>query len=310
MVVFSSVTPTLSAQSQGSPAQGLQISPVLIDLNAEKGRTYTLKITVTNVTVHELLVRPSVNDFKAKDESGNPEILTDGESDTSYSLRRWAVLGGNFILKPKENRVVNVYVNIPQNTEAGGHYGVVRFSAVPADAPDSNVTISASIGTLILARVAGQINEELKVKQLFVEKNGKKGTLFENTPKLVVERFENTGNVHLRPQGIVTIKNIFGKSIFTMDINKQKGSVLPQSIRRFEQSIDKRLFMGRFTIEMNATYGTQGRALLASSTFWVIPFKLIIVFLLLLFLLGIVLKRGLKSYNQRVISKYHQSKQS
>lgn len=296
------------AQSQGSPAQGLQISPVLIDLNAQAGKTYTLKITVTNITAQQLVVKPAINDFKAKDETGNPQVITDTNEDNSaYSLRAWATLSNQFTLKPKENRVVNVMVSVPPNAEAGGHYGVVRFTAVPADSADSNVTISASVGTLILARVEGNIEEKLSVKELLAEKNSHKGSVFETTPQLVVERLENSGNVHLRPQGTVTIKNTFGKTIFTADINKQGGSVLPHSTRRYEQPVNKRLFIGRYTMEINATYGTHGGVLVASTTFWVIPFKFIIICLILLVILAFILKRGVKGYNKRIIAKAQRS---
>jgi hypothetical protein len=298
-----------SAQRDDGPAQGLQVSPVLIDLNAEQGKSYTLKITVTNITSRELLVKPSVNDFKAKDESGNPEILTDGTSDASYSLRRWATVANSFTLKPKENRVISVFVNVPANAESGGHYGVVRFSAVPADAPDANVSISASVGSLILARIGGQIEEQLQVKELFVEKNGHKGVVFESTPQKIVERLENTGNVHLKPQGTAVVKNMFGKTVMTTDINKQGGNILPKSTRRFEQAIDKKMYFGKYTVELNATYGTHGGVLLSTSSFWVIPFKLIIVSLLLLILIVLLLKRGIKRYNKRVITRHHKAKQ-
>lgn len=297
------------AQRDDGPAQGLQVSPVLIDLNAEVGKSYNLKITVTNVTNQALLVKPSIDDFKAKDETGNPQILADGENDSAYSIRRWASAGGSFTLKSKESKVVTVAVIVPPNAEAGGHYGVVRFSAVPSEDPEANVNISASIGTLILARIDGQINEQLEVKEIFAEKSGKKGGVFEATPSKIVERIENTGNVHLKPQGTVSVKNMFGKSVFETEFNPQGGSVLPKSIRRFEQDINKRFIFGKYTIELNATYGTHGGVLTTTSSFWVIPFRIIIIALLVIIITVLILRKSIKRYNKRVIARHHHSKQ-
>lgn len=296
------------AQRDDGPAQGIQISPVLIDLNAEPGKDYKLKITVTNVTNHDLTVKASVNDFKARDETGNPEILVDGDNNETYSLKSWALIPGSFTLRSKESKVVTVAVDVPTNAEAGGHYGVVRFSAVPTEAEDTNVNISASVGTLVLARIDGQIEEKLNVKEIFVEKNGKKGGVFEATPQKLAERVENTGNVHLKPQGTVTVKNMFGKNVYEAEFNKQGGSILPGSTRRFEQDINKKLTIGKYTIEFNAAYGTHGGVLIGSSTFWVIPFKLIIICLILIVVAILILKKGLKRYNKRVIAKHTQSK--
>ncbi len=303
-LVFTSLNQvSVQAQASDSAAQGIQISPVLVDLNAEKGQSYNLVLTVTNVTTQELLLKASVNDFQAKDETGNPEvILEDTSGDSSYSFRQWVNPIGDMVLAPKESRVVNATVNVPQNAEAGGYYGVIRFTGTPTDKEKANLTISASVGTLILTRVGGDIQERLVMQEFFAQKNGKKGDLFEAGPLSLVQRIENTGNVHLKPTGSITVKDIFGKTIATEAINATDGNVLPNSTRRFEEVLSKQRLLGRYTATAEIAYGTTGGVLLASTTFWVIPYKLIILVLVALLITVWIVRRILKLYKKRVIA--------
>ncbi len=294
------VAPAIRAQP--APAQGIQISPVLIDLNADQGKNYTLKLTVTNVAATDLNLTMSVNDFRAKDETGDPAIIPDDESDASFSFRQWVTPIAPFSLKPKESRAVNVMVNVPNNAEAGGHYGVIRFNgSLPGG--DANVGIAASVGSLVLTRVSGDITEQLEVEGFFVEKGGKQGGFFESSPFTIVERLKNTGNIHVKPTGTLTVKNMLGKVVETQPINNPPGNVLPDSTRRFQQDINKKWMFGKYTASMEVAYGTNGQVLNATTTFWVVPFKLIFIVLLTLLVVILLTRVLVKRHNRRVIAR-------
>lgn len=285
------------------PAQGIQISPVLIDLNAEKSNSYNLKITVTNVTAGELVLKQNINDFRAKDESGNPEIILDeNDVDPTFSLKSWMTPAPNMTLKSKESRVVDVQVDVPADAEAGGHYGVVRFSGfAPGTENDENVAIAASVGVLVLARVNGAITESLRVKDFFVEKEGKKTGLLQASPLTLVQRLENDGNVHVKPKGTITVKNMFGSTITAAEINETGRNILPNSTRRLAQEVNKKWMFGRYTAQLDATYGYGNKVLTSTVSFWVIPYRLILIVLLVLIVLFFGIKKGLKRYNDKVI---------
>lgn len=296
-------TVPLRAQSDG-PAQGIQISPVLVELNADKNRSYTLTLTVTNVTAGTLDLTSEVNDFRAKDETGNPEVIIGGEPDNaSYSFAQWVEPIPDITLKSKESRVITAEVNVPDNAEAGGHYGVIRFSGTPPGQSPDNVSMSASVGCLVLTRVAGEINESLDLSDLFVAQNDQEGGTFERGPVNIVERITNTGNVHLKPVGNAVVKNMFGKTIASLQINNTGGNVLPDSTRRFEQTLENKNMLGRYSVEVDMAYGTTGGVLLGNTTFWVIPYKLIILLLVIIALLIWLSRRGLKRYHKRIIRK-------
>ncbi len=290
------------------PEQGITVSPVIIDLNAEKGKVYHLNITVTNVTAGTLNLTSDINDFKAKDETGNPQVLlTPEQGAENFSSRTWISTTEEFTLRSKESRAVPVTITVPSAAEAGGHYSVVRFSGQSSAANAGNVAVNASAGVLVLTRVAGQINEQLQLDSLFVAKNGTQKKVINGSPFSVVARIQNTGNVHVKPIGHLIVKNFFGKPVSTIDFGSANQNVLPGSTRRFEYEIKKPRMFGRYTVSLDASYGTTGKNLTGTTAFWVIPFKAISITLLAVVLLAVLLKRGLKRYHKHILKKAGQT---
>lgn len=304
-LLFMLLSGSISAQGNQID-QGIQLSPVVIDLNAKRSQQYNLKITITNVTPETQTYKMTTNDFRSKDETGNPEIIFDDSSENDdYSAAGWITTLPNFTLLSKQSTVLTVPVYIPSNAEAGGHYAVVRFSST-GTGTDGNLALTGSAGVLTLIRVEGKINEKLSIKSLFAssEANGSAKTVFESSPKFISLRLENIGNVHVKPAGTATVKNIFGSTVDTINVNDPPRNVLPSSVRRFDQSFAKKLLPGRYTIEADLAYGVGAQTVSARSTFWVIPYK-ILALVAVLIVGGIVLgKRLLKHYHKHVIRKY------
>lgn len=304
-IVSVAIIPMLSTgvASAADTSQGLQVSPVIVDLNSEKGGSYTLKLTITNVTVNTLDVTATTNDFTAADNTGNPKILTDTSAPaTTYSLRSWVAPIPAMTLQPKQSQTITVAVNVPANAESGGHYGVIRFSGVTPKG-QAQVTLNASVGTLLLARVAGNITEKLVIKDMFTEQKGKRAGLFSNGPVNIVTDVSNSGNVHVKPVGTMTIKDMFGKTVGSYPFGSNIKNVLPGSTRRYEQSFDKKFMFGRYTAHLEAGYGTTGGVLIGDKTFWVIPLKLIAFVVVFIILFVLLFRRLLKGYNRRVVRK-------
>ncbi|MEO5628093.1 MAG: hypothetical protein ABIQ89_04385 [Candidatus Saccharimonadales bacterium] len=300
------ITPLVNAQ-QNDVGQGIQVSPVVIDLNGEKGQDYSLKVTVTNITAGSLVLKSSVNDFTADGESGNPKVILDENADNGYSLKSWVSVVPSFTLQSKESRTLTLAITIPIDAEAGGHYGVIRFTGTPPDQSDANVSLNASVGVLLLTRVDGDITENLVVKQMSAQKKGKNSGLIANGPVTIATRVENTGNVHLKPVGTMTIKDTFGKVVGSFPFGSNSQNVLPKTTRLYTQEFDKRWMFGRYTASVQAAYGTTGGVLQGSTTFWVIPFKLIIFVIVLLAIIIFGLRYLIKGHNKRVIRKAQNS---
>lgn len=312
IAVFSFVVvPTALAQQNSGYTGGnaLKISPVRSDLTIQPGATQAVDVSVQNLTDSPATLRAIVNDFIADaNETGQPSIILDEtKSAPSHSLKQYIAPIAEFSLAAKEKKTVKVQITIPADAKAGGYYGAVRFAPVSAST-DKNVTLSASVGSLILVKVPGDIQENLKIASFDVRKDGDPGTFFTDNKSLEgVVRFENSGNIQVEPFGKMLLKKS-GKTVAEYEINntQPRGNVLPDSVRRFSVPLDKVGAMGKYTIEGNFGYGSNGQLLSSTTSFYVVPVWAIIIAVLTILLIVFLvfgLPRIIRNYNRRVIQK-------
>jgi hypothetical protein len=96
---------------------------------------------------------------------------------------------------------------------------------------------------------------------------------------------------------------MFGNVTSTIAVNSDKANVLPNSIRRFDTTLSSSWMFGYYTADLQLGYGTHGQVLTDTISFWVIPYKIILVALLVVISVIFVLVRMVKVYNKRIIAK-------
>lgn len=309
-VVVASVLCSANTYAQsGSAAQGVELSPSIIELNAKPGGTYKLTIAVTNVTAGDLGYKVLIKDFTTKDETGSPKILQNSSLPPRISVRTWiSSFVPNFHLGSHKSTTATFAVTVPKNAEPGGHYGVIDFSGADTEAKSTGVGLTASAGTLLLVKVAGDVKEQASIASFYTADSSKESNFFESAPVNFVTRIQNTGNIHVKPFGSIDLKNMFGSTVATLPVNGTESNVLPDSIRRFDNNYTDYM-IGLYTATVTIGYGTKGEAIMASTTFWVIPYRLIATILLILALVLFISRRLQKAYNKRVIKKYQNTQQ-
>lgn len=280
------------------------------DATIQPGTSQTITISVTNVTGAAATFQTIVNDFVANpDESGNPAIILDPTKYApSHSLKRFISSAPVFSLQPGEEKNIPITIKVPANAAGGGYYGAIRFApADTANSPGKQISLSGSVGTLVLIKVPGDIKEQLSIAGVSVY-SGKHSSNFFTTNKdlSVYIRFQNEGNIQEAPFGKLLVKDRSGKTIGTYELNNinPPGSVLPDSIRRFEVPIKTGGTFGQYKVEGNFGYGSAGQLLSVATTFYIIPASLIIIFVIVVVLLALAIfgiPRLIKAYNRRVL---------
>ncbi len=312
LVLATSLLPAaaVSAQSTANTAgQALEIAPPLIYLNVSPGQTAKTQVLIRDVSTTALNVTGQVNDFVASGEDGTPKVLIDETTVDPYSVKGWITDVPTLQLVPKQIKTLPITIQVPTDASPGGHYGVIRFTAsAPSVNGGSGVSLSASIGALMLITVSGKINENLTVKEFSASHNGKSGSVFQSGPLVFTERLKNSGNVHEQPSGIVSVKDMFGRQLATLPVNQPPGNVLPNSTRKFTQNLDKsvigskRLF-GHYTATLKLTYGANKKTVTSKVSFWVIPFKAVAIVIAILIIGFFALRYGLRRYNEAVVKR-------
>lgn len=301
------VTPT-TASPNNAVGQALEIAPPVLNIKGNPGDTINTKIMIRDVSTSALRVTSQVNDFTANGEDGTPKILLDQVEPSPYSIISWVSPLAPFTLQPKQLESLPVTIKIPSDAAPGGYYGVIRFTATAPDIEESGVSLSASLGTIILLRVNGDAKESMNIEEFYTsDARGRKTSFFEGIPFNFTERVKNTGNVYEQPTGRILIKDMFGNVTANVNVNLEQRNVLPGTVRKFDQAFDKaglgdRFLFGRYTAELTLNYGSK-KTMTDSLSFWVIPYKLIAAIIITIILIVIGLRIFLKRYRERVIGK-------
>lgn len=255
-----------------SSVAGLIVSPPLIEKEVTVGNSYDGKIKITNPNSStDLNVEISVDDFKANGEEGEQTFVDPAENST-YSLGAWVKIDKSFTLAANETKEIPYSVNIPTNAEPGGHYGVIFFipSVQKSGSLSGNgVMAIPKIGSLLLFKVPGDIKYDGNIQEFKINKK-----LFGDSKSVVdfVTRFQNLSSTHVKPQGNIVIKNTFGKEVANLVVNEKMGNVLPDSIRKFDNSWEKKYGFGYYKATITLAYGDSGVAT-SEVSFWIIPWK-------------------------------------
>jgi hypothetical protein len=307
--VLAATTPPKAAPPPPPPkyGQALEIAPPVIYLTVNPGQSVKTQIFLRDISSGPLVVSGEANDFTAAGEDGSPKIITgDEDSNNPYSMKTWVAPPTSLNLVPKEIKTMNITINVPANASPGGHYGIIRFTATPPSLKSSGVSLSTSLGALMLVTVNGPVSEKMSIQEFSVTKDGKNGSVFQSGPLNFVQRVKNEGNIHEQPAGQVVIKDMFGRKVGALNVNLPPRNVLPNSIRKFSEPLDKsvignRKLFGRYTANLTVSYGKDKKTVTSSLVFWVIPYRVIAIVIVVLIAGFFALRYIIKRYNRFII---------
>lgn len=306
LIVASSLPPIVGAQQahQTTPGQALEIAPPVLNLKGDPGQTVTSNIGLRSISASTLIVANEINDFTANGEDGTPKILIEGET-SAYSMKDWFAPIPQQKLKSRELKQIPISIKIPKNASPGGYFSVVRFTPSAPELDGSGVSLVGSLGALVFLRVSGTAKEQVAIEQVNTVDKDKPSSLFQAQPIKFILRLKNTGNLQEQPRGEAAITDMFGKPVTTLSFNADNKTILPETIRKFEDSLDNskiggRILFGKYTAKLTVTYGNN-QTVTKTLDFWVIPYTLIAVAIVGLVILFFVLRFLIKRYNRHII---------
>ncbi len=289
-----------------TPARATTLSPLILEYELDPGQAETQMIKLYNETPDDLLLNGYIEVFTPRGENGEVNIVPPTVANQAVT---WAKLPLNSVaLNPDEKAQSPLIISVPKNAQPGGYYLAVMWeTASGPKIKKSQVGVKSRVGTLVFLKVKGQAKEELKVLDLKLTANK---NFYSNLPVDFTARLENSGNIHLQPQGFLIIKDAFGRVVDTVQFNPDKGNIMPQSVKRFAldwqaekngeqksawQALKNeisRFKLGRFSAKLEIEYGdSRTRINSEEVSFWVVPWKVVLGILGLI--LAVVIVRRL-----------------
>lgn len=299
-----------NAQTQGL---ALTVTPPLFQLTIGPGETWSSTLKVVNSNPYDVTYYTQVVDFVPEGEGGQSSFIPlvsppPGEATSTASLAGWIqVTAGPFTVSRGTSSDVPFTVKVPIDAAPGGHYAAILVGTEPGERVEGgpSMRISSMVSTLMFVRIKGEVVESGRIRE-FRTKN----ELYQTARADFVLRFENTGNAHLRPQGAVTIYNMWGKERGKVLINEKGefGNALPQSTRRYEFSWEGEnspFDIGRYRAEATLTYGQeQKQNATYAAYFWVVPVIPVTVTLAALLFFIIAATWLIRRYIRRSLAQY------
>lgn len=297
----------LSGSAKAQDALTLSVSPTLFEMTANPGQDWKSTVRVVNANAYEIKVYVDVINFEAQGETGQVKFLPLLDKETEgQTLAEWIHPEMKEVTIPAEQTMeIPFAISVPPNADPGGHFAALLIGTKSLDNGGKQTLVETSqvVTSLVFLRVTGDINEkgvirEFRSTQSVVEK-----------PKMSFElRFENSGNVQVLPQGDIRIFNMWGQERGVIPVNRQTmfGNVLPKQIRKYSFNWEGEWSladMGRYKAVATLAYGLESRQFANSeTTFWVIPWKILLLILLLLVGFITTMTWAIKMYIRKMLT--------
>lgn len=289
-----------------SSTQALTISPVVVEYEADPGQTVVGTVKLKNEGTGTETYYAYAKDFVAGDEAGVPQFL-EKDSPTRPLAKYVSFDKSEVTLKGGESDLVIYRISIPESATPGGYFAGLLFGTSPPTA--TGVGAVAATGPLVLVRVSGNIVEKANLKEFSV-----KPTSATSLPVDFTIGLENKGTVHVKPQGVIRVTNMFGGTSAVIPVNELGGNVLPDSARSFMTTWQKtelpenaselskewnNFAFGPYKATLVMTYGETNQTLTSSTNFWVMPWMLIVLFIILVVVVVLLVIQ----YNKWIIAR-------
>jgi len=280
LIAATALSRWVSAQQPGQIT--ISVSPTVFELSANPGQTLSNSFRIVNGTDQPLTLEAGPKNFTASGEEGAVNLT---EEETAFSLASWiGVEPAQVVVPARGSQTFDFSIAVPDNAEPGGHFGSVIVKTQPIAIDATGAAVSQEAGPLILVKVAGDIVEKASIASFSSPR-----LIWTGSPISLETRVQNVGNVHLKPRGTVSIKNLFGNEV--TNINLEERNVLPGTVRKLITEWSPGFTVGRFTADLSLVYGADNTIVTASTSFIVFPYKVILPVILGLIVLIYLLIR-------------------
>lgn len=318
------------AHAQEANNYDVTVSPVFFDLNANPGSTITERIRVRNNTNSPISVKLEVKRLTGNEQG---ELTFNDENDDG-SLNWIKFSDDTVTLTPLEFTNIPFEIEIPKDA-AYGYY----FSINLTQDTESNVTTGAAISGAAAIPILLNVRKEGGKTELQLKEFNVDGFINETLPVNFEVKLENTGNVHVRPRGNIFISGMGKENITSIDVNPNDATIIPNTVRSFlsswtdgflvreqviendEPKVDENgkpvtklkinwnkatdMRFGKYTANLIVVYddGTRDVPIEASKSFWIIPWKTILVVFGGIIIAILTIRFLLKRYINREVRK-------
>lgn len=284
------------------------VAPTSENLTLSPGEVYTGEIVFWNLSSTNDTYKVFVSGFEQiENQPGTAVILTPEEDEEAlYSASKWVTVEKDVLtLESNKNTKLKYTIKVPQDA-TNGEYNVEIFLISQSEFQQSGTAAFASLaaGTPILIKIGDEFVENAELLEFVSDKKS-----YEKIHATFYTRIKNLGDTHIKPKGEIIIENIFKQEVARIPFNKNNQSLLRDTTGDYEDYWDQSSYLspnnaiaiGPMKAVLLVTYRSfdPGFAILnAETTFWIIPWKIVIAILLVI-ILAIIIRTNKKKARRK-----------
>jgi hypothetical protein len=305
----------LSCLLQPSLAFATGVVPAVLELTGSPGEHLEGIVTVVNDEIVSLTYQISFQDFISAGEDGSPQFLPENVT-SGRSIGDWVTVRTPSVsLEPMERRDVTFSVDVPKTAESGSYYSALFFGSDLGAEMAGESFVNGRVGVLMFVDITSSGASSLAA--LSLEDFRADQTFTNALPILFFVRVRNQGQMILKPSGNIRIENVFGKTVKEISVNEDGGRVLPLSGRLYQTGWQKQevpdtasaivnewknFAFGRFVATLELSSALLDDPASASFVFWVIPWRLGLLAVSVLFFAVTIFKKHIKRKTEEISS--------
>ncbi len=242
--------------------------------------------------------RVRVADYVINDKDGTPTLVEDGTLKPKYGAAAWIKPNYDALtIAPNDFVTIDLFITPPPVVDTCGRYAIVYLETqgtninFPGTSKASSTAITTKLGALLNLRIKkSDCKEGLQISRVDSVKFMEYGPI-----KVSFDLF-NTGDVDVRPKGIVTAANMLGRTSDQQVIKDQR--IFPETVRIYESLVGKKWMFGKYKVSLVAVYGQSGGRVEKTIEVVVFPWKVTLITVLTALVLIVLLRNY---YNQTVV---------
>lgn len=312
----------------------LTITPSFFEYSLNGAKKISDRLRLRNNSTMPINLKISVNQLSA---------LENGELDINSSNRdnsiSWIKIQNQEVAAPPREWIdIPFVIDIPDYA-AHGYYLAISISGEQINSMGNSVDLTGMAIAPVLINIKKE-NSKSSAELLEFKTNN---FINEYLPIEFLTKIKNTGNLHIRPRGNIFISGQGNKDLAIIEVNEEAGAILPGGGREFKNfwndgfiayevveedgeiiadkngKPQKRLRInwnkltnfrfGPYTANVFLVFddGKKDITLEGTTTFWVVPYTLIIILIIISVSSVLLIRFAMKQHDKKVIEKYKRS---
>jgi len=248
----------------------VSIQPSQVDERLDPGMVAEGTLTVTNQNGGRQTYLIGARNITGMSDEGRPQF-SDVPTDDPWAAAAWIEpLVDEVSLDVGQSGEISYRIMVPADASPGSYFAAIFITRQADVATETGAGVGFNVAALFNIRVSGSATESMQLREFSTDRlfYGSAGTTF-------TTRVENTGNVHQRPLGIITITDMLGNETAQLTVNDAAGGVMPRTERVFKNDWQPDgLIFGRYTALVSMVFGeNQKQTITRETSFWVVPLR-------------------------------------